>query len=238
VSEHRRSETGTADNLAVPVRAVFFDIGGVLEINPDTGWRGRWAARLAIAPEEFSRRLEPIWRDGSVGTATLEAVEARTAKALGLQRAATEAMMGDAWLEYVGTLNRELADYFVSLRPRLRTGIISNSFVGAREREQDAHGFGDMCDTIVYSHEVGYMKPDARIYRVACERLGVPCEQAVLLDDLQANVDGARAVGMTAITFTGNRGAIAHLDRLTGAEVPSTHGETGGGADSRQGGRR
>jgi hypothetical protein len=35
-----------------------------------------------------------------------------------------------------------------------------NSFVGAREREQALYGFKDMCDVIVYSHEVGWLKPD------------------------------------------------------------------------------
>ena len=42
--------------------------------------------------------------------------------------------------------------------------MLSNSFVGAREREQQAHGLEDMCDVIVYSHEAGFVKPDAQIY--------------------------------------------------------------------------
>jgi hypothetical protein len=34
------------------VRAVVFDIGGVLEITPDTGWRDRWADQLGMSVEE------------------------------------------------------------------------------------------------------------------------------------------------------------------------------------------
>jgi putative hydrolase of the HAD superfamily len=122
--------------------------------------------------------------------------------------------MNDAWAEHVGTLNEELAAYFTSLRPRFRTAMVSNSFVGAREREQDLYGFEDMCDVIVYSHEVGVMKPDGRIYRITCERLGARPEETVLLDDVQQNVDGARATGMQAITFIDNRQAIADLQKL------------------------
>ncbi len=113
--------------------------------------------------------------------------------------------MDDAWGEYVGSLNEELADYFARLRPRYKTGILTNSFVGAREREQEAHGFGDMCDVIVYSHEEGCLKPDPRIYRVVCDRLRVAPNAAVLLDDVQANVNGAHAVGMRGITFASNQ---------------------------------
>jgi putative hydrolase of the HAD superfamily len=58
------------------------------------------------------------------------------------------------------------------------------------------------------------MKPDPRIYRELCERLDLLPEEVVLLDDVEANVDGARAVGMRAIAFVDNRQAIADLQDL------------------------
>ena len=51
--------------------------------------------------------------------------------------------------------------------------ILSNSFVGAREREQAAYGFEDLVDEIIYSHECGMSKPDPGIHALACERLRV-----------------------------------------------------------------
>ena len=160
----------------MPVHAVLFDIGGVLEINPSTGWVDRWATQLQLAPRELERCLDSVWGPGSIGELTLEEIERRVADALGLDHAALAALMNDVWAEYLGTLNHELVDYFGRLRPRYKTGILSNSFVGAREREQAAYGFENLCDVIVYSHEVGCMKPDPRIYQVACERLGVAPE--------------------------------------------------------------
>jgi epoxide hydrolase-like predicted phosphatase len=192
--------------------AVLFDIGGVLEVNPRTGWQRKWAARLGLAPDEFDQRLDPIWGAGAIGTATLDEVEARTAEAFGLDDAARQELMSDAWAEYLGTLNHELADYFASLRPRYKTGILSNSFVGAREREQAAYGFEDMCDVIVYSHEVGCMKPDPRIYKVACERLTVKPKETIFLDDVQGHVDAARALGMRAVRYESTQQAIAALE--------------------------
>lgn len=194
------------------VRAVIFDIGDVLERNPRTGWQKRWAERLHLDAHEFERCLDPIWDAGSIGAATLAEIEGRTADALGLDPGTIGALMDDAWAEYLGSLNSELADYFARLRPRYRTGILSNSFVGAREREQAAYGFEDMCDAIVYSHEAGYLKPDERGYHLICSRLAVAPEEAVFLDDVQANVDAARAVGMRAITFAANAQAIAELE--------------------------
>jgi epoxide hydrolase-like predicted phosphatase len=191
---------------------VIFDIGDVLERNPRTGWEKRWAERLHIEVDEFEQFLDPIWSAGSIGAVTLAEIEGQTAEAFGLDPMTVAALMDDAWAEYVGSLNFELADYFARLRLRYKTGILSNSFVGAREREQEAYGFEDMCDVIVYSHEVGYLKPDHRMYDLICERLAVDPEEAVLLDDVQVNVDGAREVGMGAITFATNAQAIAELE--------------------------
>jgi putative hydrolase of the HAD superfamily len=44
-------------------------------------------------------------------------------------------------------------------------------------------------------------KPDTRIYALAAKRLGVPAENCVFVDDLPANVEGARAAGMLGIHF-------------------------------------
>jgi HAD superfamily hydrolase (TIGR01509 family) len=199
------------------IEAVLFDIGGVLERNPRTGWEQRWATELGMSIEEFDRRLAPVGRPGSIGEITLYGAKRRIASVFGLDEPSLERFMGDLWEEYLGTLNEELTAYFASLRPSYRTGIVSNSFAGARQREQAAYGFEDLCDTIVYSHEVGCVKPDPRIYTIALERLDVSADRTLFLDDVQANVDGALAVGIEAIRFFDTGQAIRELrTRLDG----------------------
>jgi putative hydrolase of the HAD superfamily len=203
------------------VKAVIFDIGGVLEINPRTGWQERWAARLGLEPKELHRRLDPVWSRGDIGEVTLAEVEQQTARLLHLTSADLRAFMDDLWQEYLGTLNEELARYFAGLRSRYRTAIISNSFVGAREREQAAYGFEDMCDVVVYSHEEGMKKPDPRIYEIACRKLQIEPAEAVFLDDMPINVEGAARMGMTAVRFIDNQQATAALEiRLAGRDRP------------------
>jgi epoxide hydrolase-like predicted phosphatase len=201
------------------IEAVIFDIGGVLEATPSTGWRERWAAHLGLEPEEMARRLDPTFTEGSIGAIDLSRVERRIAEVLGLDPASLEAFMGDLWAEYLGTLNEKLAAYFAGLRPRYRTGILSNSFVGAREREQAAYGFEDLCDVVVYSHEEGCRKPDPRFYRIVCERLDLAPGEAVFLDDREMCADGARAFGMKAIRFIDNDQAIGQLETLLDANA-------------------
>lgn len=194
------------------IRAVIFDIGAVLENDPATGWLERWARRLGLGGPDMAARLGPISRAGNIGAITLDQARDRIAAVLGLDDAQLARFMADLWAEYLGTLNTDLAGYFAALRPRYKTAILSNSFVGARERERDAYGFEDLCDVVVYSHEEGLEKPDPRFYRIVTDRLGVPPREAVFLDDHEECVQGARDVGMAAVLFGSNEQAIADLD--------------------------
>ena len=122
--------------------------------------------------------------------------------------------MGWIWREYLGTANTELIEYARRLRPRYRTGILSNSFVGAREREQAAYGFEDLVDEVIYSHECGMSKPDPGIYRLACERLRVEPAQMAFLDDYGPCVEGARLAGIRAVLYQDSAQAIRDIERL------------------------
>jgi putative hydrolase of the HAD superfamily len=59
-----------------------------------------------------------------------------------------------------------------------------------------------LADVVVISSEVGIRKPSRRIYALACERLGVDPHQAVMVDDLQQNLDGAARLGIAGVLHT------------------------------------
>jgi epoxide hydrolase-like predicted phosphatase len=198
----------------VAIRAVVFDIGGVLEITPDLGVYRRWEARLGLPAGEIGERMHDVWLGGGLGTITLDDVHQAITDRLGLDERQVAAFMADMWREYLGTANTELIEYARGLRPRYRTGILSNSFVGAREREQAAYGFEDLVDEIVYSHEAGMSKPDRRIYALVCSRLNVRHDETVFLDDTDVCVAGAREVGIHAVRYRDNAQAAAEIEKL------------------------
>lgn len=141
-------------------RCLILDIGGVLELTPRTGWLARWDERLGLPPGTADRRLAEVWDAGEIGTVTEDEVREQVAARLGLGPVDTESFLADLWDEYLGTPNTELIDYVAGLRPHCRLGILSNSFVGARELESAAYDFDRLVDEIVYSHEIGVRKPD------------------------------------------------------------------------------
>jgi epoxide hydrolase-like predicted phosphatase len=196
------------------IRAVVFDIGGVLEITPDLGVEPMWEARLGLPTGELSERMHDAFAGGSIGTITEDDVHLALRDRLGLDDEQLAAFMADIWREYLGTPNTELIEYARLLRPRYRTGILSNSFVGARDKEQAAYGFEELVDDIVYSHEAGMSKPDPRIYALSCTRLGVRPDETVFVDNTEYCIAGAREAGMHAVHFQHNAQAIGDIERL------------------------
>jgi putative hydrolase of the HAD superfamily len=59
-----------------------------------------------------------------------------------------------------------------------------------------------LADVVVISSEVGVRKPSRRIYALACERLGIDPRQAVMVDDLPQNLDGAARLGIAGVLHT------------------------------------
>lgn len=186
------------------IRAVLFDIGGVLEITPGTGWVGRWDARLGISLDRIFDGVDALGLDGRIGSCSEAEWLVGFRQVSGLDAPTVDAILRDMWAEYLGTLDRPLFDFFAGLRPAVKTGIISNSFVGAREREQAAYHFETVTDDIVYSHEVGFSKPDPRIYQLACRRLDIQPAEAVFVDDHEEMLLPARVLGMQGILHSGD----------------------------------
>jgi len=210
------------------IKAVVSDIGGVFELEPlgrDPTARfpemiAVWEMRLHLPPgalharrKAMNRFFDASGKDGELGTLSQAEWQAGLRQFIGLTPGQLEAFVEDFWKTYLGDPNPELVAYFVVLRPRYRTALLSNSFDGAREREQDRYHFAELVDLIIYSHEVGLAKPDPRIYALTSQRLGVQPHEIVFLDDVERNVAAAAAYGFHTILYHNTAQAIAEIDR-------------------------
>ena len=97
----------------------------------------------------------------------------------------------------------------------VRTGLITNSWgLGIYERAPL-----DIFDETVISGEVGMHKPNPGIYLLACERLGIEPGDAVFVDDLRENCEGAEAVGMAALLHRDSVETVAKLEEMLGVAL-------------------
>jgi len=205
----------------LPVRAVIFDIGGVLEhvADPDVRLGGKWRDRLGLDQVAFAEgmgRTDPDRRN-QIGRMSEAEYRERCAAELRLSPAQADEFMADMWDWYCGELDEELMAFAASLRPGLATAIISNSADGARREEIARYAFDTIFDPIIYSHEVGLAKPDPAIFELTCARLGLEPAQTVFVDDVPGHVAAARAVGMSGIVHVSTTETIAAVQALLAA---------------------
>jgi epoxide hydrolase-like predicted phosphatase len=203
----------------VTIKAVVFDIGGVLERVQDAWpqtWIARWERTMNLPAGHAVAALAEHAPSGSVVTGQVSepAMREMYANALGLDDAQADQMMAEMWDGYCGELDLPMRDFAASLRPRYTTAILSNSADGARREEQRRYRFEDLVDLLVYSHEVGLAKPDPAVFRLTERRLGVAPEEIVFLDDHGQHVQAARDCGWYAVLHRNAPASIAQVRDL------------------------
>lgn len=196
------------------IRAVIFDFGGVLVRTEDRSPREQLAERLGMTYDELSNLIfeSDSSRQAAAGEISTEEHWEAIREKMDLSpdefpEASREFWGGDA-------LDHELVNYLRSLRPDYKTGLISNAWDDLRDVLREEWQIADAFDEIVISAEVGVVKPDPQIYRIALERLEVAPQEAVFVDDFPENVAGARAVGMHAIQFKDSRQVREDLEDM------------------------
>ena len=94
-----------------------------------------------------------------------------------------------------------------------RTAFLSNGVPEVMERVRRQRDLAAYFDVVIVSYEVGFAKPDRRIYELCLSRLGVAPAEALFVDDRIPNVEAARTIGISAIVFLGDE-SVDEIGRL------------------------
>jgi epoxide hydrolase-like predicted phosphatase len=194
-------------------KAVFFDLGGVIVRTEYQAPRQHLAERLGMEYEDLTRAVfdSETARKASVGAISEDEHWAAVTRRLGrppadLEHLRTEFFGGDI-------VDLALVDFIRSLRPRFKTGLISNAWGGLRPYIL-GQKFDDAFDIMLISAEVGMVKPEAAIFQLALEQTQVSANEAIFVDDMPENVESAREVGMSGILFQDRETTITQLNSL------------------------
>lgn len=199
------------------IRAVYFDLGGVIARTEKPEPRTRLAHSLGLSYAEMDELVfeNDSSKQASLGLITETQHWQKVAGLLKLPdseipRLRAEFFAGDE-------IDLELVNLMRSLRPAIKVGLISNAWSELRSWIV-AQNFADAFDDMIISAEVGFAKPDPRIYQAALNNLQVLPHESVFLDDMARNVEAARKMGMHAIHFVQPEQAIAELKVLLANE--------------------
>ncbi|GAB2491168.1 HAD family hydrolase [Algoriphagus taiwanensis] len=116
------------------------------------------------------------------------------------------------WNSLLGKIPPQRLELVKELRKKYQVGVLSNTneihIDAVHEMLRSEHGldrFDPIFDWVFYSHEMGLAKPSAEIYEKMLAELNTSPDRVLFFDDLKANVEGAKAVGIEAVQVTGPR---------------------------------
>lgn len=198
------------------IKAVFFDLGGVILRTEYQAPRQHLAESFGMDYDDIDKVVFGGGPNGSaarasVGEITEEEHWRNVMKILKLpdseyERVRDEFFAGDV-------IDLEIVDFLRSIKPKYKVGLISNAWSGLRDyivREK----FDDAFHHMVISAEVGVAKPDPKIYQIALEQLQVRANEAVFVDDVYENIEACEKTGMKGIHFKSPESALQQLKQM------------------------
>lgn len=184
------------------IKAVIFDFGGVIMRTEDYGPRRAWDERLNLEPGTVERAVHgsDLWVQAQLGRITADRYWRGVAELV--------------YMRDLSQIDQLRADYFsgdylnhrvISVIHDLRahgctTAILTNESLELTNRLENI-GVAHLFDQVFISAQLGVMKPDPTIYRLALQRLGAPTAETVFIDDMLINVRGAQALGLNTILY-------------------------------------
>ena len=185
----------------MPVKAVVFDLGGVL-----IDWDPRYLYRKLLddeAVEEFLATVcTPEWNaEQDRGRPFAEGVAELVGRHL--VHAAAITAYHERWPEMLGGAVGGTVEVLAELRAAgvpvyALTNWSAETFGIARERFE----FLEWFDGVLVSGEERMIKPDPAIFRLLLDRFGLDPGATFYIDDRPANVAAADRLGFDAVRFT------------------------------------
>lgn len=201
------------------IKAVIFDIGGVIVRTANHSSRRQWEKKLGLAEWESETIVfnSDMGRKAQSGAVTDEELWQWVGQRLNLNDSELKTFRADFWAGDV--LDTGLVDFIRTLRPKYQTAVISNATNNLQVTLTSTFPIADAFDLIVGSAAEKVMKPDPRIYQRTLARLNRQPAETVFIDDFAHNIQAAQELGMAAIHFKPDTNVPAELAKL-GVTIP------------------
>lgn len=209
------------------VEAIICDFGGVLTSPMRDGFTA-FEEASGISVEQLGSAMGKIWeRDGAHPLFELETGRMTETEFLGgiaeqltaeLGRPIRLDGFGETYFQHLHP-NERVIDYMRSLRTRgYQMAICTNNVREWESRWRAMLPVDEIFSIVVDSAFVGLRKPEPEIYALTLERLGVPAQAALFVDDIELNCDGAREAGMRTVWFRSTDQAIEEIEQALAAD--------------------
>jgi putative hydrolase of the HAD superfamily len=214
-----------AEPQANGIRAIVSDFGGVLT-TPLLNAFAAFQDDVGISPESLGRAMREGLAEGEeLPLFRLERGEISEDEFLDRLTDGLESILGHrphlhhfrrTFFEALDP-NQEMIELMRELKASgLKMALLTNNVREWEPLWRSMLPVDEIFEEVVDSAFVGCRKPEARIYELTLDRIGMPAEACLFIDDLRPNCEGAEALGMRAVHFGDNEQAIGEIRAALG----------------------
>jgi len=191
------------------LKAIIWDWGGVFCVAGEHFSNQRMLEQAGMTPEQMSDSSKDIEREFYLGEISEAEFWNRIIEKYSLKGISREDLRKSYFESY--RPYPEIIDIAKKVRQNYKTALLSNLAVDMSERIRKLHGIDNLFEIKIFSHEVGMMKPDERIYNLMLDKLQLKPQECLFIDDSKTNTDAAERLGINTIHFKTPEQAISEM---------------------------
>lgn len=195
------------------IKAVIFDLGGVLVDYPADGMRAYYAKYLGVEEKAFFGEFKNLEEDFQKGKISEKRLWEKVCRKLKVNTPESNSL----WINGFKSSYKEKKEIFAFadlLKAKgFLIGLLSNTeppvvnFIKNRRIYK-------CIDKMTCSCEAGFRKPEREIYELALKRLGVKPEESIFVDDIKEYVEKAGKIGINSILFSNTGQVIKDISKI------------------------
>lgn len=192
------------------IKAIIFDLGGVVVHSGFKDLVNDYC--VACLTEAGKRKIKALEREFNIGDITENEFYDQMHEVFNVHL--TDQQMHDYIVSHMKT-DKQLVEFIPSLK-KSKVALLSNALGPITQevlKKKDIE-VKKLFDKVFLSNKMHMVKPDAKTYRHILKKLEVEPEEALMVDDQEVNIEGAKKVGMQGIVYENAEQFKRDLDRF------------------------
>ncbi len=194
------------------IKAIFWDIGGVVILSRRKQILEDWAKELDVSSDNLRVTLKQFSDQKMRGQNISYNDFIQVNQISWITGEQLENLQKSLWnSEYV---NNELLDFILANKDKYVYGVITNNYKEAEEVILKKYQVPKFYTIFVSSADIGVLKPDRKIYEFVLKRVNLPADQCLFIDDSEKNVAIAQKLGIPTVIFQGQKDIESKFRKL------------------------
>jgi len=198
------------------IKAIVFDVGGVLALDSPKHFTAELSIKKDIPVKDLVTIWRKYWADFKLGKITEDEFWTKFAGDL-LIKEPIEDLVQECkdMIRLFLVPNDDVMAYVNSLKGKLKLGILSNNVKEWVTYKNDHFKIDEPFDAVVYSCDVGKVKPEKEIFELILQKLRTKAEETIFIDNHDRNIEAAQQIGMQTVLFENLDQMKQEVNKLT-----------------------